>query len=595
LVIREIASIVQGDSSGSAHTDRQELIRNYHYTGMTNESCAALLRYTGLATTSALGISPRRCQYEAAAALLNQELAEMDTGEGKSLVVAMAAAAAAMTGTPVHVMTVNDYLAHRDATYFAGIFKRCGLRVSHIPEGQQPTRDRQDLYSANVCYGTAKSFAFDYLRDQRHLSRGPVSQLQSQDLLLNGLCFAIVDEADSIFLDEAMMPLVLSTPVRDADHRARLWQASDLAQRLTSGQHFHLANRVANLTEDGEQYLQSLVEKYDDRWRNRRYRTELIVDALAARHCYREGIDYIAKNDTIQVVDQTTGRAVPGRQFPGQLHGMIALKHRLEPAARTETSSGLTYPRYFDRYHHLCGLSGTLSESSRELKQLYGLDVHRIARNEPSQATRLPGRVFESESLMFESAAARATELARGGRPVLIGTDSVRDSDRLAAYFAAHEQSVTVMNALNDKQEAELIRLAGRDGNITIATQVAGRGTDIQLQPAALNAGGLHVINLQHNRSARIDRQMIGRAARQADPGSSEHWLCLANPRLATDSLPPAIATTFRISCRIGLVRLGQALIRQFWRAEDRLTRANRLRADRNLSKQLHFSSMANQ
>lgn len=577
------------------NTTRQQVLGTYWQTGLNSESCGALLQYAGAAIRATTGLVPRECQFEAAASLLNQQLAEMDTGEGKSLAVALAAAAAAMTGSPVHVMTSNDYLAGRDAASFAAAFERCGLSVSHVSEQAQHPEHRRRLYTASICYGTTRAFAFDYLRDRENARCGPLDAGGRTMPLLRGLCLAIVDEADSIFLDEANTPLVLSQPVADPGYRASLWQAIDVARRLQPGGDFSLNNRQVLLTRAGEQRIAKLLVPLRGYWLNTRYRREMISDALASLHVYREERDYIVRGDAIEVVDQSTGRAVPGRQFPGHLHGMIALIQQLRPPPRSESASGLTYPRFFARYEHLCGLSGTLSESARELRHLYGLTIHRVPRHTPARARRSPTRLFDCQAALFDAATAHAISIASKGRPVLIGTDSIAESAALARCFEARHRAVTLMNAANNRQEAQQIRQAGRAGAITIATQIAGRGTDIQLDDAARAAGGLHVLNLQHNRSARIDRQMSGRAARQGDPGSSEQWLRSDQHALQPTQMPLPVWLAFNGLCHLGLIRIAYQLVQRFWSAEDRLARMNRLRADRHLSKQLHFSSMANQ
>ncbi|MGB7181187.1 MAG: DEAD/DEAH box helicase [Burkholderiaceae bacterium] len=576
--------------------DTQAVITKIVSAGLQTNNCADALRLVGDLIKEKIGICPRPCQYQAAACLLNQQLVEMDTGEGKSLVIAMVSAVAAIAGAPVHVMTTNDYLASRDAKTFQPVFEALGLNVATVTSEAEEPEQRRRQYEADICYGTAKTMAFDYLRDQRLLSAAPRASLNCPTTMMRGLCFAIVDEADSILLDEAVMPLVLAEQVNDPQSRARLWQALDLARQLHQPVDFVVnKNRQIVLTPGGQATIIGLSSRYSEEWLNTRYRQELVTEALSAIHIYEKDRDYIVRDKNVLVVDRNTGRAVPGRQFPGQIHGLIAIQNGLKPPPPTQTASGLTFPRFFSRYHHLCGLSGTLIESRRELRKLYDLPVVRVDRNLPSQLKQLRLRIYECRTEQFNAAVARAVELSASGRPVLIGTDSVFESEELARCFAAAGQVTTVLNATNDSLEAQLISRAGISGTITIATQIAGRGTDIVPDAKSLAAGGLHVLNLQHNRNARIDRQMFGRAARQGDTGSCEQWIRLSDSAFSIDSLPGPLIRSFRLLAQLHLPETAQRVVRAYWHVEDRLNRSSRLRADRELSGRLHFSSMSSQ
>jgi|GEM_PF-2517729 len=544
--------------------------------GLTEQTGAQALRLCADVIERKLGLVPRPCQYQVASALLNQRVVEMDTGEGKSIAVAMAGAAAALCGSPVHIMTSNDYLAQRDAQYFSPVFDQLGIQVASVLD-IDPIENHHVGYAADICYGTARTFAFDYLRDQKHLATqsnsGPAGTTS-----LRGLCCAIVDEADSVLLDEATMPLVLAQSESDPNAKSRLWQAIDLAARLQEGSEFTLvrASRRAELTEYGRQAVAALASDYSEDWLNSRHRIELITQALTATRLLTRDVDYVVRHGEIAIVDPNTGRIAQGRQFPGEVHGLVAVKERLNPPAPTRPTTGLTYPRFFARYHHLSGVSATVCSARTDFKFLYGLKTQRVNRHQLSQAISFPTRAFRNRNQQFSASVQRATALAKAGRAVLIGTDSIQDSLLLAAHFRG-TYPVVLLSASSEEQEAEVIAQAGTSGTITISTQIAGRGTDITCDPAALASGGLHVLNLQHNRSARLDRQMNGRSARQGKPGSHEHWFRLQDSPYSDKRLPMWLSSGLHACTQLKLPQLGVYVLQRFCQFEDRLTRLNRL------------------
>lgn len=565
-----------------------------HRHGWCDESLAGALACVGRALARDLEMVPRPCQWLAAAGLLDQRLIEMDTGEGKTLVAALAAGAAALAGIPVHVLTANDYLAARDAGQVRNALAALGLR-SAAARAQDAQDRRRAAYAADICYSTARTVAFDYLRD--HAQAGPDGPLPDRGARLRGLCLAIVDEADSILLDEALMPLVLAVEKPDPEHRLRLWRSLDLARRCRPGVDFDVDAGLGQVfwLEAGPAAVARMAAEGARPWINDVHRDEAVLQSLQALHVLERDVHYVVSERRIVLVDRTTGRPSPGRQLPGDLQGLVALKEGLPPPAPTESGTGLTYPRFFARYHHLCGLSGTLEESRAELRGRYGLPVSRVPRDRPSRLRILRSRLFETEEARFAAVVERARELAGRRRPVLIGTDSVRDTRELARRFAQAGIEVACIDAASEAAEAEAVAASGAPGRITVATQMAGRGTDIRPAPEALAAGGLHVINLQHNRSARIDRQMAGRAARQGEPGSVEHWLCAGSPCMASAALPVGartVARLLRAGARAGLLR---TLLQRLWALEDRWTRGASLSSDRDVSRRLHFTSMSRQ
>jgi len=511
----------------------QDLRRRLRREGLRPAVVAQALGLAAAVAGEVLGLVPRATQILAAAVLLDHRMAEMATGEGKTLVIGLAAAVAALAGMPVHVATANAYLARRDADTLAPLFDALGLRVAALP-GADGEAARRAVYAHDVVYATAKDLAFDFLRDRQALAGSSVAGRAAAALsgrtlpqpVMRGLCMVLLDEADSILLDEADMPLILSQAVPQAARRAFLWQALALARQL--GQHrdyaLHAADRVARLTPAGELRLQSLVDGLGGPWSRPRYRREAVVMALAGLHLYHRDQHYLVRDGAIELLDAVTGRAAPGRVWSRGLHTVIALKEGLSPPPETETVAQTTYQRFFQRYWRLSGISGTLCEARSELQSVYGVPVVRIPLHRPSRRIDLPDRRFPSAHAMHEAVAERVAALQASGRPVLVGTDTVADSERVSACLQACGIGHRVLNALRDAEEAAIVAEAGHAGSVTVATRMAGRGTDIELDEAARAAGGLHVLSCQQNDARRLDRQLAGRAARHGDPGSVEWW-----------------------------------------------------------------------
>jgi preprotein translocase subunit SecA len=344
---------------------------------------------------------------------------------------------------------------------------------------------------------------------------------------MRGLCMALLDEADSILLDEAEVPLILSRAAPQAARRAFLWQALALARRLDEGRDFvlHRADRVATLTPAGEERVATLANGLGGPWQRPRYRREAVHVALVGLHACRRDEHYLVRDGRIDLLDEVTGRVAVGRFWSRGLHTVVALKEGLAAPTETETVAQTTFQRFFQRYWRLGGISGTLCEARAELREVYGASIVRIPLHRPCIRQMLPLRRFEGANAMFDAVVERVAALQAEGRPVLVGTDSVADSQRVSERLGCHGIEHRVLNALQDADEATIVAEAGRSGRVTVATRMAGRGTDIELDEAARAAGGLHVISCQNNTSRRLDRQLAGRAGRQGDPGSTETWL----------------------------------------------------------------------
>jgi preprotein translocase subunit SecA len=504
--------------------------------GLRGEALVHGLAISSIVCARQMGVTPFITQVIAARALLDNQLVEMATGEGKTLVIALAAGLAALAGMPVHVVTANDYLAGRDAEALGPWYATMGLRIG-VVTALSDSAARRAAYARDIVYATAKELGFDYLRD--HVTghrRGDELRRRAASLegrrsappLLRGLCMAIVDEADSILIDEARVPLILSRAVDGRRARGDYETALRLAAGLKAGRDFQidlLARRVT-LSAVGDATLNE-VEDLPPTWNNRRYREAWVVQALSALYLYQRDRDYILRDGKVEIVDPTTGRVAVGRSWSRGLHQLIELKEGREPTQAHATAARITYQRLFRRYHRLAGVSGTLRESAGELAQTYGLRVLRLPLRLPLKRTVLPMRLFATRAQLWAAVADRVTELRATGRPVLVGTDSVADSEALARALAEAGIACRVLNARQDKEEADIVALAGLRAQVTVTTNMAGRGTDIPLGPGVAALGGLHVISCQHNGARRIDRQLIGRCARQGEPGSSEIWLSL--------------------------------------------------------------------
>jgi len=489
-------------------------------------------------------------------AMLNGMLAEMETGEGKTITATLAAATAALAGHAVHVITVNDYLAARDAEWMRPVYEALGLSVGCVRQGMEPNA-RRAAYRCDVTYCTNKELAFDYLRDRMVLGGRPrliaatVDALSGNDalqrLLLRGLQFAIVDEADSVLVDEARTPLILSAQARQGQEERLYRDALDLAQQLSEGD-FRIGDQGVEIRDSGLDRLEALSEPLSGVWRGPRRREQLVRQALTALHVFQRDKHYLLRDGKVVIIDENTGRLMPDRSWEQGMHQLIELKEGCEVTGRRDTLARISYQRFFRRYVHLAGMTGTAREVAGELWAVYRLRVATIRTHKPGRRRRLADRIYGASGLKWRAVVERVAELRRAGRPVLIGTRSVAASETLAAHLDGAGLPYRLLNARQDSDEAEIIARAGDAGCVTVATNMAGRGTDIKLAPGVAEAGGLHVIATELNDSARIDRQLFGRCARQGDPGSCEAMLAV-DEDLVASFFPAASA---------GLGRLGR-------------------------------------
>jgi preprotein translocase subunit SecA len=525
--LRRLAIAAERQATEVARLEDRQLA-----SALPNAPLARALAVVREAAARSIGLRPFASQLAGAAGLVEGKLVEMDTGEGKSLTAALAACIGAAGGMPVHVVTVNDYLAQRDAKEMEPLFGYFGLRVGAVITGMSP-EERRKAYGCSITYCTNKELVFDYLKD-RVAAQGSRSRAQLQlralhrgdrhaePLLLRGLHFAIVDEADSVFIDEARTPLILSRKSQSEDDGALFRQALELARQLLRATHYEidLARREVHLSASGRSFLGGACAGWPGPWRVARGREMLITQALRALHLYQRDQHYLVREGKVEIVDEYTGRVLPGRTWEQSLHQLIEAKEGCPLSERNVTLARITYQRFFARYLRLAGMTGTAREVSSEVWRVYRLEMVRIAPHKPSRRLALPPLCAACESEKWLAVAVEAARVRATGRAALIGTRSVEASERLSAVLEAHGVPHRVLNARHDAEEALIIAAAGQPGAVTLATNMAGRGTDIRLSDAVRSAGGLHVILTEYHDSARIDRQLSGRGARQGDPGS---------------------------------------------------------------------------
>lgn len=555
-----------------------------------------------------IGQRPFRQQVIAAWHLLSGRVVEMQTGEGKSLAAGLAAAIGASAGASVFVLTANDYLVNRDEELLAPIFSAMGLSSSAITN-ECASQIRPQLWRADVVYSTAQELGFDYLRDHSRTKgqRNPAWQRASQIAgsktanapILPGLCFCIVDEADALLLDEAGVPLILAVQQGCLDVPAYR-RVFALAESLKPGRDYQvdLSRRRTRLTVKGLERVETALGERTGILVLWQRVVELVETAVCARVIFKRDRDYAVHNKQVVLIDEFTGRIATGRQWQGALQAMVEIKEGLEPKPPTAVSAKITFQALFPRFLRLSGMSGTVADSHRELKTVYGLSVVSVALRLPSGNIDLGRRVLATAEDKACACIALVKANQAAGRPVLVATDSVKDSAELSARLRKAGVVHQVLNAVDCEDEASVIRRAGRASVVTVTTNLAGRGTDIRLSEVARRNGGLSVIATMANRSRRIDRQLFGRAGRQGDPGSYQSIVSLQD-RLMTNTLPaPALRFFFWFHQVSGgrPARLFRYLVRfcqcvQEWR--DQSVRTSLRRLNRERTSQLGFSGLA--
>ena len=495
-----------------------------------------------------LGMRHFDVQLLGAFAMVKGALAEMATGEGKTLTATLTAGTIGLAGVPIHVVTVNDYLARRDAELMGPLYAALGLSVGVVVNGQS-LEERQSAYAKDITYCTNKDLAFDYLRD-RMIIGGSIGDLDLKlervcdsaprvgKLRLRGLHFALIDEADSVLVDEARTPLIISGAGSAALDEATVSDSLGLAAALDVDTDFITSaeDRRIYLTEQGQRRVATFAASRAGHWRSMVSREELARQALAALHLFNRDEHYVVADGKIRIVDEYTGRIMPDRQWSDGLHQMIERKENCALSERRETLARITYQRFFRRYKRLAGMSGTLQPVAAEIWRVYQLPVTTVPTAKPIARIHRPDVICPTAEQKWHRIVERVSILNRKGVPVLIGTRSVASSRIASERLAAAGLSHRILNATQDAEEAEIVAQAGQLGRITVATNMAGRGTDIHLGAGVAGLGGLHVVMTERHDARRIDLQLAGRAGRQGEPGSFEAILSLEDALMDPDS-----------------------------------------------------------
>jgi preprotein translocase subunit SecA len=462
-------------------------------------------------------------QLHGAIAMAQGNIAEMQTGEGKTLAAVPAVLWFASQGNGVHVMTANDYLSRRDAEWMGGIYEKLGLSVGCIQQGMT-AEERRRAYTCDVTYSTANEVGFDFLRDQ--IALYPEHQVHRP------FATAVVDEADSILIDEARIPLVIAGA--EASEKPLAHAVDHVVRQLRRLEHFTLDThgRNVNLTDAGIAVVESAFacgNLFDDK--NLVVHTA-VQDSLHAHVLLLRDVDYLVRNSAIESIDEFKGRVVEDRRWPAGLHTAIEAKERVPPKEQGRILGSITLQNLISLYPRVCGMTGTAATQADEFREIYGMDVAVIPTNRPMIRVDFPDCIFETKVEKENAVVEAIRSVHATGQPVLVGTASVEESERLSNRLEAQRVPHCVLNARNDEQEAAIIARAGERGAVTISTNMAGRGTDIRLGEGVVELGGLYVIGTNKHESCRVDNQLRGRAGRQGDPGQTQFFVSLEDPLL---------------------------------------------------------------
>jgi preprotein translocase subunit SecA len=446
------------------------------------------------------------------------KIAEMKTGEGKTLVATLAVYLNALTGKGVHVVTVNDYLAQRDSQEMGKIYQFLGMTVGCNLHGLSH-EEKQQAYACDITYGTNNEFGFDYLRDNMVLYK--------EQMVQRPLHFAIIDEVDSILIDEARTPLIISG---QAQKSTELYYAADrFVSRLSEGEDFTIDVKMKSivLTEQGVSKAERAFNIDNLFAHEHVLLNHHVQQALRARYIMKRDVDYVVQEDEVIIVDEFTGRLMAGRRYSDGLHQAIEAKEGLKVQNESMTLATITFQNYFRMYRKLAGMTGTAKTEEEEFKRIYGLEVVQVPTNRPMIRVDLPDVVYKTEDAKYKAVVEEIERRHKTGQPVLVGTVSIENSERISGMLKKKGIAHQVLNAKYHAIEAEIIAQAGQRGAVTIATNMAGRGTDILLGEGVAELGGLHIIGTERHESRRIDNQLRGRSGRQGDPGSSQFYLSM--------------------------------------------------------------------
>ena len=565
----------------------------------TQQLAAEAMAFAKEATYRVLGMELYDVQLIAGSALVNRKIAEMHTGEGKTIAAVPGAVFGGLFGNGVHVATPNSYLAQRDYDQLKDIYQSIGLSAGLLPTGEGPGDPAKikAAYDCDITYGTGYEFGFDYLRDQmilRQRKRQPLGHqllkgLQGnagQPLAQRGLGFSIVDEVDNVLIDDATSPQVLSEfQAGEASDTHAVKLARAVALQLERGDHFLEPRPGAiQLTPQGESQIHDQDIAIPTQELIRPWK-EYVEAALRAEHNFIRNVEYVVGEDGVRIVDQSTGRIFEDRSWQAGLHQAVEAKEGLSITPESLPLATITRQRFYRLYQSLAGMTGTTQCCISEFKTIYGLEVEKIPLRKPSLRRVLPTRVFDQAERKWDAIAKSIVELQSKGRPVLIGTRTIKESQILAQHLDVANFDYELLNGTQDADEAELISRAGLAGAITIATNLAGRGTDFKMPPEVIQSGGLHVIVSECHSSFRVDRQLIGRCARQGQPGSCQTFVSADDWLLETHA--QWLAKTIRKIATGGELETGiESSIRDLQTRLEREQFANRLQLLRSNERQ---------
>lgn len=560
------------------------------------------------ATHRTLGFRPHQVQVMGALALYRGCLAEMVTGEGKSLTACFPAVLSAWSGRPCHFVTVNDYLAERDAIEMRPFYKFCGVSVGSVVSQMEP-RERRINYLKDMVYTTLKDLTADFLRDRlilgdyyhpgrRLLKQKLLPQQRGEDgLVLRGLDTVIVDEADSVLIDEAITPLIISREQENKPLVEACQTAHHVSQSLEPEVDYKIDRkyREVNLTNIGFNKVKARVRDFQGIWRGADRSRELIQQSLMAREFHKLDKQYVIQDDKITIVDEFTGRLMPNRTWQHGLHQAVEAKEGLSVNNPSETLARLSFQKFFRFFRRLSGMTGTAKEAASEFWQIYGLPVVTIPTHKSCVRKVLPDAVFSSAEEKWQAIVDEIVRCRETAQPVVVGTRSVSGSEKLAAMLSERGLDYNLLNAVRHKEEARIVAEAGKRNKITISTNMAGRGTDIKLGKGVAEIGGLHVIATERHESGRIDRQLFGRSARQGDPGSAQAFVSV-DDELIRRFVPEAMGRHLKSAVTInapGSRKLAQMAISYAQKAAQRMAfsqRRNVLKKDTWFEEAISFS-----
>ena len=493
-----------------------------------------------------LQIRPYTVQILGSLSMYENFIIEMHTGEGKTITAGLTAVLHAWGGKPCHIVTSNDYLASRDAEELREFYEICGLSVGFIG-GEMQRDERRANYKKSIIYATSNEILADFLRDQMESSYAEnfnalllksLKKEAKDESVVQGLHNIIIDEADSLLADEAIIPLIISVPKENKPLIDAIVSIGAVSTQLKEREHYTLSTKHKEVffTKEGEAFIEELSECFTPLWKSKNRREYLLKQAIIARTFYLNGTHYVIVDSKLIIIDEKTGRLVPNRSWGNGLHQAVEAKEGIELSDPTETHIKMSFQRFFRLYKNISGMSGTLQKLESELWHIYNLAILKIPKRIPNQYKILKEQILENKEEKWKVVVEEIVKIYERKQPILIGTRSIKDSENLSIELKKRNIPHQILNALHHEEEAEIISKAGELEMVTIATNMAGRGTDIKVNQEGLEVGGLHVIATERHDSERVDKQLFGRTARKGQPGTVQQIVCLEDDLLMNNT-----------------------------------------------------------